>query len=919
MKKKVVIWFLILSISLSWFAYYSSKISSRLKANILGVDSVNGSPDLNYSFNLEWNFNAKKDWKIVESGNLKLENWQLYSSENWLKQRISIWKTEFSATWEYKNSAILNELDIISDNSKLYFNVWEWKDRIISFYEKFIWKNELTSSIKNTLDEKKYVMFDNSKPILRILWDLSKNELIKNLAVSISTSNPEEYLKKLWSDKELKTFLSSDKAIDLIFKEWKISQNGNKINLLLNEKNCKTFIPLLENITKEIWSNISPLDWNSLKDCEDSINEANKMLPMITQIYKEWDLKSWNFKFVMVQGNLFELNIDYKNHIIEKWSFESSYEDKFSISVNWDKDKIISSLLKLNIDEDWVKVIWEIKDWEWKIDINWDLEWVKINWFVKFSKYLPSEIDISGNWKVWYKMDLNFSIKWNYESWKMRYSFINPRKSTEKFIWNLEYWKWTLNIDFINKDDYAENLEWKFNYKDWKFSWIMNDIENKDNKVSINWYINSIEDFNIVFESKQTMSQNRETLVKSNLSYIWWKVKWDFIVDDKMSNWMHDIEIDIQLNGYLNSITDFDLKMDIKDKRWVESIILKWKELSKDEVDYYFSIPKEIWNSNYNEMINFNLNIKSSQKNWFEVKDLVWRLEVQSEKISADFNLKYSYKNGWVEYKIPTNFKEIDIKLTEMMTLPNMNLKVSEFNKEEVVLAWTTIAWLWWTIAFISLQWYSKDARNSKVISDMTSLTNAISVWYTSWIPISSFVKRNINYEWKNIYIWWNKVNSINYIVWTPNYEVLWIKKEDFLNPLTSEEYLIWVTNLKGWKFEILGKLENNNWNEYHIIWNYLPRKVENIKITNLWNNTVSISSSSDINKLYFWDKTNLWLIKSISLDLQRITLDSKIDENIEYINLLSNEPDGLIFDENWKPYLMNKETENFPENFSNL
>jgi hypothetical protein len=39
-------------------------------------------------------------------------------------------------------------------------------------------------------------MIDNSKPLIRVLGDLAKNDLIKKLAISLSTSNPSEYNKQ---------------------------------------------------------------------------------------------------------------------------------------------------------------------------------------------------------------------------------------------------------------------------------------------------------------------------------------------------------------------------------------------------------------------------------------------------------------------------------------------------------------------------------------------------------------------------------------------------------------------------------------------------------------------------------------------------------------------------------------------------
>jgi len=71
------------------------------------------------------------------------------------------------------------------------------------------------------------------------------------------------------------------------------------------------------------------------------------------------------------------------------------------------------------------------------------------------------------------------------------------------------------------------------------------------------------------------------------------------------------------------------------------------------------------------------------------------------------------------------------------------------FTLVELIVVITILAILW-TIAFISLQWYARDARDSVRISDMKNIEKALELWYlnkwkytdpTNWVSIT--------------YLWW--------------------------------------------------------------------------------------------------------------------------------------------------------------------
>jgi prepilin-type N-terminal cleavage/methylation domain-containing protein len=56
----------------------------------------------------------------------------------------------------------------------------------------------------------------------------------------------------------------------------------------------------------------------------------------------------------------------------------------------------------------------------------------------------------------------------------------------------------------------------------------------------------------------------------------------------------------------------------------------------------------------------------------------------------------------------------------------------SAFTLVELIVVITILSILW-TIAFISLQWFSRDARNSKVNSDLRSLASIVEVAQAGW------------------------------------------------------------------------------------------------------------------------------------------------------------------------------------------
>lgn len=116
--------------------------------------------------------------------------------------------------------------------------------------------------------------------------------------------------------------------------------------------------------------------------------------------------------------------------------------------------------------------------------------------------------------------------------------------------------------------------------------------------------------------------------------------------------------------------------------------------------------------------------------------------------------------------------------------------KKQAFTLVELIVVITILAILW-TIAFISFQWYSKNARNGTRLADLNNISKSLELFYNQkWFLPNPDWLVNMTYS-----------GSIAWIQWT-----FWdssVKNVDKLNkkpvdPLTLNEYTYSITNLKN-------------------------------------------------------------------------------------------------------------------------
>jgi len=203
----------------------------------------------------------------------------------------------------------------------------------------------------------------------------------------------------------------------------------------------------------------------------------------------------------------------------------------------------------------------------------------------------------------------------------------------------------------------------------------------------------------------------------------------------------------------------------------------------------------------------------------------------------------------------------------------DMNFKkIKAFTLVELIVVITILAILW-TIAFISLQWYSKIARDSVRISDLSNIEKQLEIRVTiGWkLPIPEN-KVDITASWTIIsyqgYAWENTLNNI----WVHN----WWK-----DPL-NDEYYTYVTNV--------------NLNKYEILW-FLENQLEtwinnNIELLSKW---YAIDYTTRI-PIVRWN--NIWVLLS-SIDMVPIQKTSTsvdvINTTTEYKVYLNNSDDWII------------------------
>ena len=226
------------------------------------------------------------------------------------------------------------------------------------------------------------------------------------------------------------------------------------------------------------------------------------------------------------------------------------------------------------------------------------------------------------------------------------------------------------------------------------------------------------------------------------------------------------------------------------------------------------------------------------------------------------------------------------------------------FTLVELIVVITILAILG-TIAFISLQGYSADARNSKRTSDIGNIQSAITLKNVEGTPLLSFVTANVANELVPIALGWTAAASqTNYAAGTPTYSVLNIVEKDFLDPLTDKAYRVWVTEDRGWVFQVAATMEKDGTDTAQVNGTFVQRlSTTSATVSAIDENVVTVDDAyANFFKVgdYVESQTSTWYtVSKVSRDGVTVTLSANAGSDLTALNLVTDESAGLIMGTN--------------------
>ena len=214
--------------------------------------------------------------------------------------------------------------------------------------------------------------------------------------------------------------------------------------------------------------------------------------------------------------------------------------------------------------------------------------------------------------------------------------------------------------------------------------------------------------------------------------------------------------------------------------------------------------------------------------------------------------------------------------------------KKQAFTLVELIVVITILAILW-TIAFISLQWYARDARDSIRLSDIKSISSTLEYYKleNSSYPLTTN-GTEITYKWAEVWTQW--------IFWDLTHGKVWKISKVPLDPQTKKEYTYSLLNNKS-KYSLAWVLEGSSlvFEKWLINQSYANKTTMNAIVK--WN--------------YYWVvlNVNTWWIdyvlaipsiitSSTWTSLEEIIINKQLVFN-NYQNLPTNY-NGTDYDANW-------------------
>jgi uncharacterized protein (TIGR02145 family)/prepilin-type N-terminal cleavage/methylation domain-containing protein len=194
----------------------------------------------------------------------------------------------------------------------------------------------------------------------------------------------------------------------------------------------------------------------------------------------------------------------------------------------------------------------------------------------------------------------------------------------------------------------------------------------------------------------------------------------------------------------------------------------------------------------------------------------------------------------------------------------NNNLKYG-FTLVELIVVITILAVLA-TIWFISMTWYATESRDTKRMSDISTINKWLQVYKTrnSLVPEPSETQTAISSGSTNLIVQWYAWESV----------LAKINVSEVKDPLDNK-YYTYSTNTNNTKYQLMALLENDpsaqsRMKNFHTFANYSNRYIytkwelvwtllslENIPVQELWNNLIDLENNSDSYIISFDNNTS--------------------------------------------------------------
>lgn len=186
------------------------------------------------------------------------------------------------------------------------------------------------------------------------------------------------------------------------------------------------------------------------------------------------------------------------------------------------------------------------------------------------------------------------------------------------------------------------------------------------------------------------------------------------------------------------------------------------------------------------------------------------------------------------------------------------------------------------SIAFLSVQWYSRSARNALRLDAISKLATAIDVESTSGIDMLAFAYPGQEITWLQLQ-WTGVTVGEDYIAGALNPVALRVSGSDFLDPISADIYLVWVTSKKEGTYEVAATIEEQHLAKSKVMGTYSPRT--EIGIQGTWNIGEDIFTLSGYNDISFFFRNDY--VSSVNLPVG--TYITGISANGQVLSLSEN------------------------------